>query len=163
MYSDSGNTLAVAGILFATEELGVDNIMLVIMVIEIQLFAFVGNFVFLKIEQIWNIDNKNMLSLHLIVFIILPCYGLLGFFLPIGLAHTWEIFVFGFVYGMVIGSVQSYARSLYAQLIPVGKETEYFSLYQITDKGSSWIGPAVVAIISNYASIRWGLVYVIGV
>ena len=67
-----------------------------------------------------------------------------------------------FLFGIVIGSVQSYARSVYAQMIPIGKETEYFSLYQITDKGSSWIGPAVVAIMSNYVSIRWGLLYVIG-
>ena len=35
-----------------------------------------------------------------------------------------------------------------------------FALYEITDKGSSWIGPLTMGIISNYASIRWGLVYI---
>ena len=36
-----------------------------------------------------------------------------------------------------------------------------FALYEITDKGSSWIGPAMVAVVSNFASMRWAVFYVI--
>jgi MFS transporter, UMF1 family len=32
---------------------------------------------------------------------------------------------------------------LYAQLIPSGKEAEYFSVYEISDKGTSWLCPAL--------------------
>merc|ERR1719245_1951293 len=35
-----------------------------------------------------------------------------------------------------------------------------FALYEITDKGSSWIGPLMVAFIANSLSIRWGMIYV---
>ena len=28
-------------------------------------------------------------------------------------------------------------------MIPEGKEVEYFSLYEISDKGTSWLGPLV--------------------
>ena len=58
------------------------------------------------------------------------------------------------------GSIQSYARSVFAYLVPIGKESQMFALYEITDKGSSWIGPLMVALITNISSIRWGMFYV---
>ena len=41
-----------------------------------------------------------------------------------------------------MGGSQALSRSLFAQLIPKGKEAEYFSIYEISDKGTSWLGPA---------------------
>lgn len=43
---------------------------------------------------------------------------------------------------IVMGGSQALSRSLFAQLIPKGKEAEYFSIYEISDKGTSWLGPA---------------------
>lgn len=33
------------------------------------------------------------------------------------------------------------SRSLFSQMIPQGQETEYFSLYEISERGTSWLGP----------------------
>jgi UMF1 family MFS transporter len=64
------------------------------------------------------------------------------------------IYIYAFVYTMlqfflvtagvaiVMGGSQALSRSLFAQLIPKGKEAEYFSIYEISDKGTSWLGPA---------------------
>jgi MFS transporter, UMF1 family len=64
------------------------------------------------------------------------------------------IYIYGFVYtaaqfflvtagvALVMGGSQALSRSLFAQLIPKGKEAEYFSIYEISDKGTSWLGPA---------------------
>jgi UMF1 family MFS transporter len=41
----------------------------------------------------------------------------------------------------VLGGSQALSRSLFSQLIPKGKEAEYFGLYEISDKGTSWLGP----------------------
>jgi UMF1 family MFS transporter len=41
-----------------------------------------------------------------------------------------------------MGGSQALSRSLFAQLIPKGMEAEYFSIYEISDKGTSWMGPA---------------------
>merc|ERR1712130_395001 len=46
-----------------------------------------------------------------------------------------------------------------ASIVPIGKEAEMFALFEITDKGSSWIGPLTVAIITNFANLRWGMAY----
>lgn len=43
--------------------------------------------------------------------------------------------------GLVLGGTQALSRSLYSFLIPPGREAEYFSLYEISDKGTSWLGP----------------------
>jgi MFS transporter, UMF1 family len=45
------------------------------------------------------------------------------------------------VIGLVQGGTQALSRSLFSQLIPVGKEAEYFGLYEISDRGTSWLGP----------------------
>ena len=45
--------------------------------------------------------------------------------------HAWELYLFAAYFGINLGSVQSYARTVYAQLIPVGKEAEMFSLFEM--------------------------------
>merc|ERR1712129_470812 len=55
----------------------------------------------------------------------------------------------------------SYARSVFVQMLPRGKEAEMFALFEITDKGSSWIGPLTTAVIANTLSIRWAMIYVV--
>ncbi len=42
---------------------------------------------------------------------------------------------------MIQGGSQALSRSLYAQIIPKGREAEYYSIYEISDKGTSWMCP----------------------
>ena len=42
--------------------------------------------------------------------------------------------------GFVLGGTQALSRSLFSQLVPAGREAEYFSLYQVSDRGTAWIG-----------------------
>jgi UMF1 family MFS transporter len=48
-----------------------------------------------------------------------------------------------------MGATQALSRSIYSQLIPAGKESEYFSVYELSEKGTSWLGPVIFAIIYN--------------
>jgi MFS transporter, UMF1 family len=43
----------------------------------------------------------------------------------------------------VRGGSQAISRSLFAQMIPKGKEAEFFSFYEISERGTSWIGPLI--------------------
>ena len=64
--------------------------------------------------------------------------------------------------GFLYGALQSYARACFSQLIPPGEEARFFALYSITDKSSSFIGPAVVAVIADATgSVRAGFVFLI--
>ena len=44
---------------------------------------------------------------------------------------------------LVLGGTQALSRSLFSQMIPKGREGEYFSLYEISDKGTSWLAPLI--------------------
>jgi UMF1 family MFS transporter len=56
--------------------------------------------------------------------------------------HTaTEFYIMGGFAGLVMGGSQALSRSIFAQLVPHGKEAEYFSLYEVGDKGTSWLGP----------------------
>ncbi len=45
------------------------------------------------------------------------------------------------VIGLVLGGSQALSRALFSLMIPKGQEAEYFSLYEISERGTSWIGP----------------------
>lgn len=66
-------------------------------------------------------------------------------------------------YGLNLGSVQSFSRSTFGAMIPEGMEANMYALYNVTDRGSSWIGPAVVAaILSATGNIRYAFLYPMG-
>ena len=70
--------------------------------------------------------------------------------------------VIAFIYGASLGSTQAFARSIFAEMIPVGHESQWFALVEMTDKGSSWLGPLIASLlIQATGSIRYSLIYLI--
>ncbi len=61
--------------------------------------------------------------------------------------------------GLVLGGSQALSRSLFSQLIPEGREGEYYGFYEISDKGTSWLGPLLFGLIFQLTnSYRLGIV-----
>lgn len=52
-------------------------------------------------------------------------------------------------YGLHLGAMQAYSRSCFALLIPRGRESAFYSLYELTNRGSSALGPLVVTVIQQ--------------
>ncbi|CAG8765481.1 4856_t:CDS:10, partial [Dentiscutata erythropus] len=93
----------------------------------------------------------GMSDLELSIFaIIVPVCAVIGFWLPFGLVNKWEVWMYLVLFGLIIGSIQGYCQACFAIIIPEGHENEFFSLFQITAKGSSAIGPLVSGAITNY-------------
>lgn len=101
------------------------------------------------------------------LFEIIPLYGMLAY-IPlfkrlgvIGLQQAWEIFPLAFVHGVVSGGLSSYCRSFFGLLIPPGSEAAFYALYAATDKGSSFIGPAIVGmLIDATGQVRSGFFFI---
>ena len=163
LFSDGLSTTATAAVLFATTELGFSSAGSAILLLITMVMAAIGGVFFLCVQRKTGWDPKQMLLLHLCFFICMLSYSVLGLIgsSPVGLVNAWEMYVFCLFYGINWGSTYSYARSVFVQMLPRGKEAEMFALFEITDKGSSWIGPLTVAVISNTFTIRWGMIYVI--
>ncbi len=126
--------------------------------------AALGNYFYQKVfREWWGWKAKSIVIFNLICFSVLTCYGFIGFFSKeLGLRKGWEIFAFGFFYGLNMGSIQSFSRGLMSSLIPSGMEAQLFGFYEITDKGSSFIGPAVVTVITQQTgNLRNGLFFVL--
>jgi UMF1 family MFS transporter len=54
---------------------------------------------------------------------------------------TLQFFVMAAIVALVLGGSQALSRSLYARMIPKLKEAQYFSIYEVSDKGTSWLCP----------------------
>lgn len=78
----------------------------------------------------------------LAVMIALAIWVLLLIYIYFFVYTTPQFFLVTAGVSIVMGGSQALSRSLFAQLIPKGKEAEYFSIYEISDKGTSWLGPA---------------------
>lgn len=164
LFSDAYNTISYAGILFAKNDMGAGSVELIILLIEVPLVALMGNFVFLWLKDRFKLESKTMIWINLAFFLFLPLYSFIGFIpsSPIGMKQKWELFVFGAIFGFNIGSVQSFARTVFISLTPPGHEAEFFGFYEITDKGSAWIGPAIVAVLTEWTGqVRYSFIYLL--
>jgi UMF1 family MFS transporter len=64
--------------------------------------------------------------------------------------------------GLVLGSAQALSRSLYSQMIPKERESAFFGLYEISEKGTSWLGNMVFAVmIATTGSYRQAILAII--
>jgi len=162
IWSDAENTTATVGVLFGIS-LGMTSLGLLAILLEIQLLAFIGNLFFVWFQKRFQWTNKSLVMFHLVINSLLPIYGMIGLLpsAPFGLVTIWELYVFvGICYAFHLGSIQGSSRSLYGHLIPEGKESQFFGLYEFTNKGSSWIGPLLATFITNAFSLRWVFAYV---
>jgi UMF1 family MFS transporter len=66
------------------------------------------------------------------------------------------------VIAIVLGGSQALSRSLFARLIPDGKESSFFGLYEVSERGTSWMGPLLFSIvIARTGSYRLALLSLI--
>jgi UMF1 family MFS transporter len=162
LYSDSYSTIGYLGVLVMQQQMCLPSFLVGIVLLEVLAFAVAGNILSLRIQYHFNAQPKQMIFLALSGYVLLCGLGLLGLIpgSPIGLKTVPEAFIFGAVHGMMLGPVQSYSRTLFSDLVIPGKEAEFFALFEITDKGSSWLGPLVVGEVYRVTrSINAGFVY----
>ncbi|KAF2716193.1 MFS general substrate transporter [Polychaeton citri CBS 116435] len=172
MISDAIATVSGTAILFAKTTLAMPPSALAMINVIVTLCGIFGAFSWSTISRYFRLSPSATITTCICIFELIPIYGLLGFLGPIqrlgylGLQQQWEMYPVAAVYGIVLGGLSSYCRSLYGELIPPGSEAAFYALYAITDKGSSIFGPAVVGAITNrYGDIRpafWFLAVLIG-
>ncbi|KAF3047129.1 Autophagy protein 22 [Didymella heteroderae] len=166
LLSDAVATISGTAVLFARTELQMSTIAIALLSITSIGSGIIGAFVWPRVAARFTLQAKTVLLLCVAGMEIIPLYGLLGF-IPlfkrlgfIGLQNAWEIYPIAVVHGIVMGGISSYARSVYAPLIPEGSEAAFFALYAVTDKGSSAFGPALVGYIVDHAgSIRPAFIF----
>ncbi|MFZ0544620.1 MAG: MFS transporter [Candidatus Promineifilaceae bacterium] len=138
VYNDGIQTVIVVSTQFAQDELGVEKSTLAILVLLIQFVGVGGTMLFYRIARWVGTKRAIMISLAIWAIVVIFAYAFLY--------EESQLYVLGVAVALVLGGSQALSRSLFAQMIPTGKEAEYFGFYEISERGTSWIGPIIFAI-----------------
>jgi UMF1 family MFS transporter len=124
---------------YGSEELGLSQSTLITAVLMVQVLAVAGALGMGRLARIYG--AKRTILGSLIAWTVTLAAG---YFLPAG-APVW-FFVLAAGIGLVLGGSQALSRSLFSHLVPPGKEAEYFSAYEMSDRGMSWLGPLLFGV-----------------
>jgi MFS transporter, UMF1 family len=151
-YNDGIQTVIVSSSLYASKELGMATSQVMLTFLVTQFVAIAGALLFGLAAG--KIGAKKTIMIGIVIW--LGVVGV-GFVLPVGVFGA--LVALGAAIGLVMGGTQALSRSMYSQLIPLGRESEYFSFYQAMERGTSWLGTLTFALVFQFSqSYRLALV-----
>ncbi|HWS36602.1 MAG TPA: MFS transporter [Actinoplanes sp.] len=152
IYNDGIQTVIALASQFGSEELGLSQSILIITILIVQFLAFGGALALGALATRIGARKTILIALALWLGVVIAAY-----WLPEG--EPIPFMLLGAGIGIVMGGSQALSRSLFSQLIPEGKEGEYYGFYEISDKGTSWLGPLFFGLIFQMTnSYRAGIV-----
>ncbi|MGW1060130.1 MFS transporter [Micromonospora rubida] len=152
VYNDGIQTVITLASQYGTEELHLEQGTLIVTILLVQFLAFGGALGLGALARRIGAWKTVLLSLVLWTGVIIAAFRLPE-------KAPLPFMILGGAIGLVLGGSQALSRSLFSQLIPAGKEGEYYGFYEISDKGTSWLGPLAFGLVFQLtSSYRVGLV-----
>lgn len=138
-YIDCVNTVIKMAVSLATE-MGISDIMSLIVVIMINVIAFPGAILFGRLVN--RFGSKKMIFAGIIGYLgVVVC----GSLIPVYRDFIWAVAI---LVGLFQGGIQSVSRSYFAKLIPDKADSnEFFGFFSVFSKFSAILGPIAVAIL----------------
>lgn len=132
-YNDGVQAVIAVSAQFGMYEIGIEMSSLTQIILLVQFVAFFGSLLFMLIANKTNAKTSIIISLIIWILVVLYCFYFLD--------SEQEFFIVAIFIAIVLGGSQALSRSLYSNLIPKGQEARYFSFYEVSDRGTSWLGP----------------------
>jgi UMF1 family MFS transporter len=144
LYNDGVQSVIALDSLFGTAELGLGIDVLITAILLVQVVAFFGSLFFNIVTK--KISTVSTLKITILIWTLVILYAY--FFMY----SANDFYFVCCVVGFVMGGTQALSRSVYSQLIPFRKDAEYFSIYELSEKGTSWLGPLIFALVYNFTT-----------
>lgn len=156
IYNDGIQTVVFASSAFLEQELfpGGNPQFLLEIFLMVQFVAVGGALLFERLA--YQIRTKNAIIVSLVIWsaVVIYAYRFLD-----TVAEAW---IMAGVIAIVLGGSQALSRSLYSRMIPEGKEAAFFGLYEVSERGTSWMGPLLFSVvIARTGSYRQALLSLI--
>jgi UMF1 family MFS transporter len=142
-YNDGIQTVIYAASVFGEKELGFEKSTVLSAFLVVQFVGIGGALLFGRIAQRRGTRGTILVGLAIWVVVVVAAYFAPEGNFPLFLALAAAI-------GLVLGGTQALSRSFFSQLIPHGREAEYFSLYQAAERGTSWVGTLVFGLVHQW-------------
>src|SRR5215470_2957213 len=156
VYNDGIQTVIFAASAFLEQELFPEGnpIFLLEIFLMVQFVAVFGALLFERLAYLIKTKNAILVSLVIWSGIVIYAYRFL---------HTVpEAWVLAGLIAIVLGGSQALSRSLFSRMIPEGREAAFFGLYEVSERGTSWMGPLLFSIvIARTGSYRQALLSLI--
>lgn len=155
LYNDGIQTVIAVSATFAAAPLvrgGIeaDQSTLTMVILMIQFVAFGGALFWGKLSGWVGAKRSILISLVIWAAVVIYAYGGMQ-----GESRILEFWILGAFIALVLGGSQAISRSLFAQMIPNGKEAEFYSFYEVSERGTSWIGPLIFGLVNQiFGSLR---------
>lgn len=138
LFNDGVQTVIAMASVFGKMELKLTQEVLIQAIVIVQILAIPGSLIFGKIAEKYSAKTSIMISLILWSLILIYVFNFLQ--------TQNEFYIVAACLALVLGGTQALSRSMFSSFIPRGKEAEYFGIYEISDKGTSWIGTMIFAL-----------------
>ncbi|SDJ17659.1 MFS transporter, UMF1 family [Lentzea albidocapillata subsp. violacea] len=138
IYTDGIATVANVSAQYGSVELKFTQQTLITVILIVQFVAFVGGVLHGFIAK--RVGAKKTILGSLVVWIVVITAA---FFVEAGDETSFYLVAAGI--GIVLGGTNALSRSLFSQMVPPGREAQYFSLYEVGERSTSWLGPLVFA------------------
>ena len=133
LYNDGIQTVIALSSQFGQEELGLSVSTLTTAILMVQFVAFFGALLFNELAK--RVGTKAAVAISLVLWTGTLVYAYAG------LRDAAGFYAMAACVAVVLGGSQALSRSLFSRMIPSGQEAEYFSLYEVSERGTSWLGP----------------------
>jgi MFS transporter, UMF1 family len=157
IYNDGIQTVIFASSAFLEQELFPQGnpVFLLEIFLMVQFVAVAGALLFERLAYLIKTKNAIIVSLVIWSGIVIYAYAFLN--------SVPEAWVMAAVIAIVLGGSQALSRSLFSRMIPAGKEASFFGLYEVSERGTSWMGPllfsVVIARTGSYRTALLSLVF----
>ena len=163
-FSMGVQTVILLASVFGSKELGLPSSSLILTILLIQFVGMAGAYLFSYLST--KAGNINSLIIAVIIWIGI-CIA--AFLLSKETPHVDYIFYgIGGLVGLVMGGIQSQARSTYSKMLPKeGEHTTYFSFYDVSEKLAIALGMFAFGFIEDvtgsmqYSALALGIFFIV--